>query len=119
MKVFSINFSNQDFLLILLSILQNFIAEEISAMYEKISSEIEAQVQMLSGSAAAASYPQQMAALQNLVEMLKSSAQSRDVAMTAVNLMQKVGGSHVSGGLSQCHCCDTVVMTHDIVTLVC
>ena len=69
---------------------QNFIAEEISAMYEKIGTEIETQIQRLSGTAAASANTQQMATLQNLSEMLKSSSQSREVAMTAVNLVQKV-----------------------------
>lgn len=63
-------------------------ADEI---YEKIAGDIEGQVKLLSASAVAGTYQPQITALQNLIDMLKSSTQSRDISMAALTILQKVG----------------------------
>lgn len=64
--------------------------EEINAMYEKLAVEIEAQLQLLAGSAAASTFSEHIASLQGLLKLLKSYAQSRDNSMSAVSIIQKV-----------------------------
>lgn len=71
-------------------LLQSFIADEISAVYDKISEEIESQIQVLSSGSAASHYQPQIAALKNLLDIIKTSTQNRDVAMAALTMLQKV-----------------------------
>lgn len=68
-------------------------ADEIGAMYEKVGNDIEGQLQVLSSSQAASTNSAQLSALQMLASMLKKAAQSRDIAMTAITLIQKVTAS--------------------------
>jgi len=62
-------------------------------MYEKVGNDIEGQLQVLSSSQAASTNSAQLSALQMLASMLKKAAQSRDIAMTAITLIQKVTAS--------------------------
>lgn len=74
----------------MIRILQHFIADEITAMYEKIGSEIDSQVQAFRNTAAASSFPQLVSSLQRLLDVLKTSSQSRDITVTALSALQKV-----------------------------
>lgn len=63
-------------------------------MYEKIAADIDQELQqMMSNIPAASSCATQMTSLQNLVDILKTGAQHRDITrteMSAVALLQKV-----------------------------